>query len=101
MPYTKKQQVLNYLQSGHGVTGHTALYHFGLYRLSSTIHRLRQEGHTIHTEMIEEDGETYAKYIYLSPPQSPRSPFLPPPPPSVTSDGLIGLSSTFQMDIDV
>lgn len=101
MPYTKKQQVLNYLQSGRGVTGHTALYHFGLYRLSSTIHKLRQEGHTIHTEMIEEDGETYAKYIYLSPPQSPRSPSLPPPPPSVTSDGLIGLSSTFQMDIDV
>ena len=52
MPYTKKQQVLNYLQSGRGVTGHTALYHFGLYRLSSTIHKLRQEGHTIHTEML-------------------------------------------------
>lgn len=101
MAYSKKQQVLNYLQSGRGVTGHTALYHFGLYRLSSAIHRLRQEGHTIHTEMVEDEGESYAKYIYVSPPKTPRSPSLPPTPPSVTSDGLIGLDSTFQMDIDV
>ena len=101
MAYSKKQQVLNYLQSGRAVTGHTALYHFGLYRLSGTIHKLRQEGHNIHTEMIEENGETYAKYIYLSPPKTPVSPSLPPSPPSVTSDGLIGLDSTFQMELDV
>ncbi|MFN9114280.1 MAG: helix-turn-helix domain-containing protein [Bacteroidota bacterium] len=90
MSYSKKQQILNFLQAGRGVTGHTALYHFGVYRLSSTIHRLRQEGHTIHTEMIEEDGQTYAKYIYLSPPKTPRFPSLPPSPPSSNSDGLIG-----------
>lgn len=101
MAYSKKQQVLNYLQHGKGVTGHTALYHFGLYRLSSIIHKLRQEGHTIHTEMVEDGDERYAKYIYLAPPRTPSASPPPPSPPSVTSDGLIGLSSTFQTELDI
>ena len=101
MPYTKKQQLLNYLQAGRAVSGHTALYHFGLYRLSGTIHKLRQEGHNIHTEMVEDGGETYAKYIYLSPPMPPHSSPLPPSPPSVDSDGLLNMPSTFQTELDV
>jgi hypothetical protein len=101
MSYSKKQQILNFLQAGRAVTGHTALYHFGVYRLSSTIHRLRQEGHNIHTEMVEDGGETYAKYIYLSPPMPPHSSPLPPSPPSVDLDGLLNMPSTFQTGLDV
>lgn len=99
MSYSKKQQILNFLQAGRAVTGHTALYHFGVYRLSSTIHRLRQEGHNIHTEMVEDGGETYAKYIYLSPPKTPPLP--PSLPPNVTSDGLMQIYEAQQGELDI
>ncbi len=86
---SKKAQLLNWMQSGKGVTGHSALYHFGIYRLSSIIHRFRSEGHEIKTEFITEDNERYARYIYISPPSTLLPPS-PPPPPSSNLDGLIG-----------
>lgn len=102
MSYSKKQQILNFLQAGRAVTGHTALYHFGLYRLSSTIHRLRQEGHTIHTEMVEDGDETYAKYIYLASPKTPGNPSPAPPlPPHVTSDGLMQIYEAQKGELDI
>lgn len=64
MKQTKKAKVLRYIQTHrHGITGLDALRHFGLYRLSSTIHELRSEGHNIKTDMMtREDGTTYARY---------------------------------------
>lgn len=64
MKQTKKSQVLRYIQTHRrGITGLDALRHFGLYRLSSTIHELRSEGHDIKTDMMtREDGTTYARY---------------------------------------
>ena len=61
---TKKAQLLAYLQrSKRGITGLEALRIFGLYRLSSSIHELRSEGHDIKTDMMtREDGTTYARY---------------------------------------
>lgn len=64
MKQTKKSQVLKYIQTHRrGITGLDALRNFGLYRLSSTIHELRSEGHDIKTDMMtREDGTTYARY---------------------------------------
>lgn len=64
MKQTKKAKVLNYIQTHRrGITGLDALRKFGLYRLSSTIHELRSEGHNIKTDMMtREDGTTYARY---------------------------------------
>lgn len=64
MKQTKKSQVLRYIQTHRrGITGLDALRNFGLYRLSSTIHELRSEGHNIKTDMMtREDGTTYARY---------------------------------------
>lgn len=66
---SKKAKLLKHLQTHRrGITGHDALRLFGLYRLSSEIHALRQEGHDIKTEMMEreeEDGTVthYARYF--------------------------------------
>lgn len=64
MKQTKKSQVLRYIQTHRrGITGLDALRNFGLYRLSSTIHELRSEGHNIKTDMMtREDGTAYARY---------------------------------------
>ena len=61
---SKHNQVRNHLLSGNTITGLTALDLFQLYRLSSVISRLRDEGLPIETIMIDrEDGTQYAKYL--------------------------------------
>lgn len=61
---SKHNQVRNHLLSGQTITGLTALDLFQLYRLSSVISRLRDEGLPIETIMIDrEDGTQYAKYL--------------------------------------
>ena len=64
MQMTKKARLLNYLKTHkRGITGHDALLKLGLYRLSGEIHQLRNEGHDIKTEMMENTkGERFARY---------------------------------------
>lgn len=63
MAQTKKQKLLQYLQTHRGITGQDALFKLGLYRLSGEIHQLRKEGHNIKTEMMERsDGTRFARY---------------------------------------
>lgn len=60
---TKKQLVKNHLLKGGSISGRAALRVFGLYRLSSVIHRLRDEGMDIQTTMVESPtGDKYAIY---------------------------------------
>lgn len=61
---TKKARLLKYLKTHkNGITGHDALLKLGLYRLSGEIHQLRNEGHDIKTEMMENTkGERFARY---------------------------------------
>jgi negative regulator of replication initiation len=64
MKESKHKQIKDYLKSGQYLTGLKAMEKFNVYRLSSVINRLRNEGMTIKTEMIQGDENvTYAKYF--------------------------------------
>jgi len=62
MPVSKKDLVRSELERGRGVTGKSAWTDFGLYRLSSEIHKLRKEGLNIETVMVDFDGDRFAEY---------------------------------------
>lgn len=64
---SKKDKVLNYLKNHKkGISGKTAWEKFGLYRLSSAIYELREEGYDIRMEMQEKevDGRTERFGVY-------------------------------------
>lgn len=63
---SKQDKVLAHLKKGNTITGLEAIRLFGLYRLSSAIHQLREKGYNIHTEMVQENGEEYGRYSLLS-----------------------------------
>ena len=58
--------ILQHLQNEGPISGLEAMQKYNLYRLSSTIHSLRRQGHVIITEMIErEKGVRYAQYTLV------------------------------------
>ena len=58
--------ILQHLQNEGPISGLEAMQKYNLYRLSSTIHSLRRQGHVIITEMIErENGVRYAQYTLV------------------------------------
>jgi hypothetical protein len=60
MKVTKLKRRLN---NGHSITGKQAMQWWGLYRLSSAINRLRNNGMDIITTMKRSNnGDTYASY---------------------------------------
>ena len=60
----RNRMVLEHMREHGSITGAEAWKNFHLYRLSSVIYRLRNEGHEIDTLMVEdESGVKYAKYI--------------------------------------
>lgn len=65
MKESKHKAVKQHLLNGGQISGLEAIKLFGVYRLSSIINRLRNEGLDIKTSMItNDDGETmYAKYF--------------------------------------
>ena len=63
---SQESQILDYLKSGRSLTPIQALVKFGSFRLSGRIHRLREQGHPIKTEIIETESEKrVAKYSYI------------------------------------
>ena len=62
MSVSKKELVRAALEAGRSVSGLSAWRDFGLYRLSSEIHKLRKEGLSIETVMVERNGDTFAEY---------------------------------------
>ena len=59
--------ILQHLQEEGPISGLEAMQRYNLYRLSSTIHSLRRQGHVIITEMIERDnGVRYAQYTLVN-----------------------------------
>jgi hypothetical protein len=59
--------ILQHLQEEGPISGLEAMERYNLYRLSSTIHSLRRQGHVIITEMIERDnGVRYAQYTLVN-----------------------------------
>lgn len=60
---TQKEKVLNWLKSGKAITPIDALERFGCFRLGGIIHKLRNEGYLITTDMVNNKyGNAYAKY---------------------------------------
>jgi hypothetical protein len=61
---SKHQEIRQHLQRGESITGLQAIDLYHVYRLSSVINRLRNEGLEIETTMITaSDGKTiFAKY---------------------------------------
>lgn len=62
---TQKQKVLAHLKKCKSITPLVALSKYGCYRLSAVIHKLRNDGHDIKTDLVGNDQ--YAKYIYTKP----------------------------------
>jgi len=63
--HTESQEdlILEHLQNGRSLTQFTALVSFNCFRLSSRIHRLRNRGYNIKTEMEDLDnGKRIARY---------------------------------------
>lgn len=61
---TKIQLVLNHLQEKGKITSWDAIKLYHATRLSGIIFILKQKGHTIMTEMVQEDKSRYAVYHY-------------------------------------
>jgi hypothetical protein len=60
---TQKEKILTWLKSGKTLTQLQALKRFQCQALSSRINNLRDDGHKIHTEMIETvTGKWVAQY---------------------------------------
>ena len=61
---SQQDQILQHMKRKRTITPMKALDYFGCFRLASVIHRLRQEGYVIVTEMRESKstGNKYAQY---------------------------------------
>lgn len=59
---TQKQKILDFLLSGESLTKLQSLMLFGIWNTGDVIYKLRNEGHIIDTEMVSENGKTFAKY---------------------------------------
>lgn len=59
---THKQQVLNALKAGELLTPLEVLRRYGCLRLGAVIYDLRQEGYTIKTHSLCENGKYFAGY---------------------------------------
>lgn len=66
---TQRELILSHLKKYGSITPLHALREYGVYRLSSIIHKLRKDGEHIETESIKHINKYgkpihYAKYIY-------------------------------------
>jgi len=52
---SQEMKILAYMKTGNTITGFEALNQFGCFRLPARIHKLKQDGHVIHKQMIEID----------------------------------------------
>jgi len=59
---TQKQNILDHLKSGYGITPLDALEKFGCFRLAAVIHDLKKEGYEIKTTMVKMNNKKFAVY---------------------------------------
>jgi hypothetical protein len=59
-------QILAHLRAGNSLTPLEALHKFGCFRLGARIYDLKQDGHDIHTDLVEIDGKRVACYRIAS-----------------------------------
>lgn len=60
----KQNKVLNHLMEHKSITPREAITLYDYWRLSDCIFKLKRKGHDIRTELVHENGITYAKYHY-------------------------------------
>lgn len=60
---TQTNQILQYLQWGHTITAlEAASTPFNCMRLAARIKDLRNQGHTINSETVNNNGKSYSRY---------------------------------------
>ncbi len=69
---SQEKSILNHLKSGKTITPLEALDQYGCMRLAAVINNLRQQGHNILTEMINNDDKHYARYKYYKESEKPK-----------------------------
>lgn len=83
---THKDELLAWFRRGLSITPAEAVDQWRNYRLADTVYQLREDGHEIHTEIMErtnDDGRRvkWARYVYISGPRgetvTPRPMFAP------------------------
>lgn len=66
---TQNSAILNHLKSGKSLTPLDALHTYGCLRLAARIDNLRSQGFVIETEIVRDQGKSYAKYFIPNPVQ--------------------------------
>ena len=61
---SKSKQILEHLQLHKRITSLDAIYKFNATRLAAIIFNLKNDGHSISTEMVYEGRKRYAIYHY-------------------------------------
>jgi len=61
----QNKMILDHLKEKGHITPLEALDQYGCFRLASRIHDLRSVAH-IHTEMVTENGKTFARYSLVN-----------------------------------
>ena len=64
---SKEKAIERHLLKGRKITQQIAIRKFRHYRLAVVIHRLREKGATIETNMRTEHGSTFAEYKMVWP----------------------------------
>ena len=68
MTVRQKQQILAHLKTGRSITPIDALDDFQCFRLGARIWDLKQDGHTIHRDMVKvASGKRVASYTLVQP----------------------------------
>jgi hypothetical protein len=63
---SQQNEILSHLKSGNSLTPIDALQQFGCFRLAARIRDLRDDGHDIHTEIVEQGDKRWARYRLLA-----------------------------------
>jgi len=59
---TQNELVYAYMSQNGSITQRDAVNHLNCYRLSARIFDLIQSGHSINSDMVTENGKTFARY---------------------------------------
>ena len=62
---SQKMQILSHMASGNSITPIDALEKFGCFRLGARIYDLKEDGHNIHTTMVERGPKRFARYTLI------------------------------------
>lgn len=59
---TQCELIMGHLRAGYSITPLEALALFGCFRLAARIKDLREAGHNIRSDEVEQGGKTFARY---------------------------------------